>query len=156
MTYTFYSIKHGFSKNCALDAYWEVALDPISDHFTPNDISAEALFQLWVEEVQRKYTDGLIPIRWFIRGKGITEFFPYQFCSSEKNFLDYWTHPVDTNGKLLNFLKLQVRDKLWNKQRCNKGGFIQQAIGWKPSVLQHAIYLPILLHTHFTHGVRDI
>ena len=49
------------------------------------------------------------------------------------------------NGERLNWLLLPVEDKLWNAKQANKGGFIQEATGWKPSILQPFVYLPALL-----------
>jgi hypothetical protein len=44
----------------------------------------------------------------------------------------------------MNWFMLPVVDKLWNSERFDKGGFIQEATGWKPSILQPCIYLPTL------------
>jgi hypothetical protein len=40
-----------------------------------------------------------------------------------------------------------VKDLAWNQTTANKGGFIQEATGWKPSALQPHVYLPTLLHS---------
>ena len=61
------------------------------------------------------------------------------------NFLDYYSSPIDCEtGEKLNWLALPVEDKLWNSKCQNKGGFIQEATGWKPSILQPYVYLPAL------------
>ena len=56
----------------------------------------------------------------------------------------YW--PVDAEtGDELDWLALPVVDKLWNSKRGDKGGFIQEATGWKPSILQPHVFLPALI-----------
>ena len=91
---------------------------------------------------------------WFVRvtgncGSGF-EFMPFQFIPPSleykpKNYLDYWSHPIDCEtGKPLDWLSLPVPDKLWNSKRDDKGGFIQEVTGWKPSILQPYAYLPAL------------
>jgi hypothetical protein len=69
----------------------------------------------------------------------------------EEDFLTFYSWPEDTKTRaLLNWLTLPVVDKRWNNQRGDKGGFIQEATGWKPSILQPFVYLPTLLE-----AVRD-
>ncbi len=44
----------------------------------------------------------------------------------------FFTRPKDPETREpLDWLSLPVVDKLWNSQRAHKGGFIQQATGWK-------------------------
>lgn len=45
-----------------LVAYWEVALDPISDDYIPQELDARELFHKWEKRVREKYPNGLIPI----------------------------------------------------------------------------------------------
>jgi len=42
---------------------------------------------------------------------------------------------------------LPVQDKLWRPGQAGKGGFIQEATGWKPAILQPFVYLQSLLET---------
>ncbi|MCL5076304.1 MAG: hypothetical protein M1136_11795 [Chloroflexi bacterium] len=132
-------------------AYWEVSLDPISDDYTPQEIGARDLFLEWEKRVREKYANGLIPIFWFVQCKeqAVFEGMPFQFehipGSFRKDFLTFFTWPVNSEtGESLNWLMLPVIDKLWNSRRANKGGFIQQATGWKPTILQPYVYLPAL------------
>jgi len=54
--------------------------------------------------------------------------------------------PVNAKtGEPLNWFALPVVDKRWNTRRADKGGFIQEHTGWKPSVLQPYVYLPSLM-----------
>jgi hypothetical protein len=48
-------------------------------------------------------------------------------------------------GARLNWLTLPVVDKGWNEAQNDKGGFIQEATGWKPSALQRTVNMPTLL-----------
>lgn len=149
----FLNRQSGKALEALIEAHWEVSLDPISDDYTPDEIHAHDLFELWVEKVKRKYPEGLIPIVWFVdvKGKDIAtlEWMPFQFEHSpsrpSQSFLTYFTQPVDAvTNKPLNWLTLPVADKFWSSKGAKKGGFIQQATGWKPSVLQPYIYLPSL------------
>lgn len=134
-------------------AHWECEMDPISDDFTPAERTAQELFDDWSEIVSQQYPELLIPIYWSVRvqGKGISTFekMPFQHGNEEamnhKNFLDYFTQPYDPETrKPMNWFHIPVIDKHWNKQQANKGGFIQEVTGWKPSALQPFIYLPTL------------
>ncbi|WP_328835303.1 hypothetical protein [Streptomyces europaeiscabiei] len=40
------------------------------------------------------------------------------------------------SGEVVNWLRLPVLDRGWNDTAAHKGGFIQEATGWKPSPLQ--------------------
>ena len=131
-----------------LEAYWEVSLDPLSDSYRRDDISASDLLTMWAEQAEAMYPNLLIPIYWFVRGEIRTfERMPFQYPHSTQTetFLNYFTWPVtEKTRKPLNWLTLPVVDKLWDAKRRDKGGFIQQATGWKPSVLQPFVYLPAL------------
>jgi len=141
----------GYEWEGVLVAYWEVALDPISDEYTPKEINARELFNKWAKQVQEKYPNNLIPIIWGVecREQGKYEFMPFQFDHFKgrprEDFLTFFTWPINSvTGEKLNWLKLPVVDKLWNPRRSNKGGFIQEATGWKPAILQPYVYLPAL------------
>ena len=143
----------GFEPEGVLEAYWEVASDPISDEYTPREISARELFNNWAADVQKRFPNNLIPIYWFVKykGKNVSTFegMPFQFehipRSFPENFLTFFTWPTNSvTGEELNWLTLPVVDKLWNTKRADKGGFIQEATGWKPAILQPYVYLPSL------------
>ncbi len=141
--------KTGGEKEAALVAHWEVSHDPISDGYTPQEADAKALFNKWVTIVSEKYPDGLVPIHWSVCSEepGTFEFMPFQFnhIKYDEDFLTHFTWPVHAvSGEPLNLLALPVIDKLWNTSRADKGGFIQEATGWKPSILQPYVYLPAL------------
>jgi hypothetical protein len=135
-----------------LTARWEVNFDPISDDYTPSDISASELFDIWVKVVGGKYPHDLIPIYWSVLcpERKLFETMPFQYSDFDKGvisetFLTHFTWPIDLQtGDELNWLTLPVDDKLWNDARGDKGGFIQEATGWKPSILQPYVYLTAL------------
>jgi len=146
------SLRSDYEWEGILVAYWEVALDPISDEYTPKEINARELFYRWAKEVKKKYPNNLIPIYWFVecREQGKFAYAPFQFnhfieSNPSEDFLSEFTWPVNSlTGEKLNWLKLPVVDKLWNSKRGDKGGFIQEATGWKPAILQPYVYLPAL------------
>ena len=137
-----------------LVAYWEVEGDPISDDYTPDEITAVKLLDLWAKKYGKKYEDGLIPINWSIRAKeGVFESMPFAFDhfqnrqQPQEHFLTFYSWPKSAaTDQPLNWLKLPVVDKRWNKKRADKGGFIQEVTGWKPGILQPFVYLPALLN----------
>ncbi len=98
-------------------AYWEVELDPISDDFTPQDISAQELLKRWVVRVRKKYPNGLVPIHWFVKSRQALDRMPFQFDHKAgafpDNFLTHYTWPISSlTGEPLNWLTLPVVDKL--------------------------------------------
>ena len=132
-------------------AYWEVMGDPISDDYTPDEITAAELLDMWAKRYSEKYTDGLVPIWWSVRGTktAVAESMPFAYTPWElpEHFLTHYTWPKEAaTGRPLNWLSLPVVDKRWNKKHADKGGFIQEATGWKPSILQPFVYLPSLLN----------
>ncbi len=139
-----------------LSAYWEVYYDPISDDYSPDDPddpSAVDLFHLWAGKVREEYPDGLIPIYWFVKTEGPLRTFeaiPHQYEHHRaaglgtENWLTFFTEPEQEEGDSLNWLSVPVLDKLWRPGRGDKGGFIQEATGWKPCILQPFVYLPAL------------
>jgi hypothetical protein len=132
-------------------ASWQVEGDPISDDYTREDIDAEDLFNLWAKQVGRKHRDGIVPIYWSVLGEGGfgSEAMPFQLDAvrgTSEDFLTFYTWPVhDVTNELLNWLGLPVINKLWNWKQTDKGGFIQEHTGWKPSILQPYLYLPAIL-----------
>lgn len=140
----------GFEWIEPLHAYWEVAGDPISDEYDPNDTTSEELLALWARSAREKYPDGLVPIYWFVRTQtgSIGSLIPFQFphLSLHADFLTEFTWPTEeATGERLRWVTLPVIDKRWNRRSSSKGGFIQEATGWKPSILQPHLFLPSLL-----------
>lgn len=131
--WTIVSRSSGFTKTSPLYLYWEVSGDPMSDDFYSDEISAEQLFVRWLQKYGR---DGTAEIYWSL--DPICETAPFQrHAWLSRDFLThfYWPTHAET-GEAINFNRLPVVDKLWTPERGDKGGFIQQATGWKPSALQ--------------------
>lgn len=136
-----------------LSLYWEVNGDPITDDYTPDEISAHELLDLWVKRLDALtspdvYGPGMVHISWFVaaRQDAKFEFAPFQLEKFGDDWLDVYTWPVDTTTReRVNFLALPVEDKLWDDSHNDKGGFIQSATGWKPSPLQPSVHVPTLL-----------
>jgi hypothetical protein len=124
--------RHGFQRTMPLYLGWEVNCSAVSDDFDPDETDEFQLLDYWA----RRYGEDQVPIYWSILP--IYETAPHQAHPSfSSDFLTYytWPHHPDT-GELLNFLRLPVVDKAWTHEQADKGGFIQQATGWKPSALQ--------------------
>jgi len=135
-----------------LVAHWEVAGDPLSDHYTPDEVDAETLFRRWSKGAANAFPDGLIPISWSVDHEegGRFERMPFEYEHDpgrlDQNFLTFYEWPVHAvTGERLNWLTLPVVDKAWNDQKSITGGFIQEFTGWKPSILQPFVYLPSLV-----------
>lgn len=143
----------GYEVNGDLELSWEVHGDPISDDYAgADDISAVDLLHRWTERyypdaiAETLYGPGAVKIHWFIAGEPF-EGAPFSpdvwMLDSEEDFLTFFTWPTATGtGERVNFNTLHVKDKVWTEDHWNKGGFIQEATGWKPSPFQPAMYVP--------------
>jgi hypothetical protein len=136
----------------ALIAYWDVAGDWMSDDYTPDEADAETLFRRWSKRAMEEFPSGLVPINWYVSCDEQIKFeaMPFQYREEGErprdDFLTYYEWPVHpVTGERLNWFTLPVEDKLWNDRRADKGGFIQELTGWKPSILQPFVYLPSLI-----------
>jgi hypothetical protein len=137
---------------------WELYEDPISGNYLPDEIDAEDLFQLWVERVTgqesvRELGEGWVNVYWSVNSipAGVYETAPFvaHFPSLKilynQTFLTFFTWPRNAEtGEPVNWLRLPVVDKLWRDGRADKGGFIQEATGWKPSALQPLVNVETL------------
>ncbi|MFJ5843054.1 hypothetical protein ACIQGO_41135 [Streptomyces shenzhenensis] len=130
--WTFRSRQSQHERSIPLCLSWEVAGDPITGEFIPDETSARALWDMWFPRYGKK---GPAQIYWFIMGKGTFEGAPFtNNIGTGEDFLTYFSWPVNAlTGERLNWVRLPVRDKLWHGDRCDKGGFIQELTGWKPS-----------------------
>lgn len=119
---------------------WFLDRDSISDDYTPDEISATELFGRWLKLLEDSTEE--MKISWWIPSLG--ELAP--FMGEDHDFLTYYGWPVNaTTGEPLNWLTLPVQDKQWNDNGGDKGGFIQEVTGWKPSPLQRTVNIPTLL-----------
>lgn len=133
----------------------------MSDDFLPKEISASELWRLWADKFanyyHQKWPDlyrpGEVHVYWTVTQPsltGIYEAAPHGLTTPpdpelvqlfgdmpDEDFLTHYTHPVHADtGERLNWMRLPVLDQGWSESARHKGGFIQEATGWKPSALQ--------------------
>jgi hypothetical protein len=167
--WTFVNLRSGHARTVPLYLYWEVPCDPISNDWAVGDISADELWRIWLtryprdERAEVRYGTGAFRISWFVDGPGTFEAAPFQDDLSNPppyndHFMTHFTwpqHPV--TRERLQWSSLPVIDKVWRLDRLPdvrdfKGGFVQEATGWKPSPLQpfvnvHQLARAALLYT---------
>ncbi|MCW5832356.1 MAG: hypothetical protein KIS78_07960 [Labilithrix sp.] len=116
----------------------------MSDDYLPEDTSAEELLDIWIKYALKRYPEGYLSISWFVESPdaGLFEGMPFQHDHPHDDFLSHFSWPVHAQtGDRLDWLSLPVQDLHWRKGRGDKGGFIQEATGWKPSILQPGVHL---------------
>jgi hypothetical protein len=135
-----------------LVAKWEADGDWMTDDYTPEEADAETLFRRWAKWATEAFPNGFVPISWFVTCKEQKKFegMPFQYqekpARRSNDFLTHYEWPVHpVTGERLNWFLLPVADRHWNDREANKGGFIQEFTGWKPSILQPFVYLPSLV-----------
>lgn len=152
--YRFSSQRSGFTHTAPLTWLWEVNGTPMSDDYTPDEIDAIELLRLWIGQcypdrgAEQRHGTGMVSISWFVAGAdGTIEIASFQAHDhGVGDFLTAFTWPVHTStGQPVNWLSLPVADAQWTTRRADKGGFLQQATGWKTAPLQPVVYLPGLL-----------
>jgi hypothetical protein len=145
--YYTYSNKHtGHEFREQLVLTYEIGGSPISDYYSPDETDAEELFNVWAARYGET-EDGFQRIAWYVTTPGfsrVLEFAPYDPIF-ESSFLTDFTWPVDDDGQPLNWMTLPVQDLHWRIGQADKGGFIQEATGWKPGAMQDRVYMEMLL-----------
>ncbi|MEW2449120.1 hypothetical protein AB0896_16370 [Streptomyces parvulus] len=137
-----------FTQTTQLVLYPEPDGSAMSDDYLPDEADAATLWRKWVNQYavtyhQRypdKYRLGEVPILWAVTKPsfgGVFEAAPHAPNVLSEDFLTHYTHPTHAkNGEPINWARLLVMDKAWNDTGADKGGFIQEATGWKPAPLQ--------------------
>jgi hypothetical protein len=167
-TWRFGNRQNGHERIADLRLGWELPGDPITDNYTPDEIDAAALWSRWykryVEDDEPRIPElgaGWLAIYWTVMDAvaGVFEHAPFvprlgrdaeldAETGEQENFLTFFTWPRDPDSdQPLRFTALEVEDKLWHAEpdvRADKGGFIQEHTGWKPSPLQPVVYVPAL------------
>jgi hypothetical protein len=153
--------RYGHTQTEELALYAEPNYSSITDDYLPNEISATDLWRMWVDLAANKaheqwpdlYRPGEVTILWTVTTPEITGVFeaaPFTRAlppdpgltamfgpRKEEDFLTFYKTPVNADtGEPLNWLRLPVLDRGWNETASDKGGFIQEVTGWKPSPLQ--------------------
>lgn len=157
--WTYSNKRSGHTRTTPLILGWEVNCSPISDDYDA-DTPAADLLRLWV---RRYYQDGGdVSIAWYL--EPCWETAPFQLDRTLRlgRLIDGWTDqdkrkdylgfladftwPIHAvTGERVNWLALPVKDHAWRKGNCTKGGFIQEATGWKPGPLQPSVNVGLLL-----------
>lgn len=147
------SLRSDFGHKSALALYWELNGASITDDFYPDEKDAYDLWRRWVAwlheggswDHERGY--GWVRIYWYVDGDNCFEFAPFQppilRNGREEDFLTFFTWPQhEVTGEQINWARLPVTDLRWTPDQPDKGGFIQEATGWKPAYLQWSVYVP--------------
>jgi hypothetical protein len=154
-TYTFAHRRSGFVRSQSLALYFEVDGAALSDDYTPAEITPEGLWRTWADRAV-DYSPpppgpGWVGIYWAVRthppewGSQVFEAAPFvPGWEGLGNFLEHFTWPEDQDGEPLNWLALPVLDGRWRKGNAPKGGFFQEATGWKPAPLTPYVHVPTL------------
>lgn len=120
----------------------------VTDDFVPDEITPRQLWDRWVAnpDIYLDEARTQVHIRWSVTTPQVLGHFeaaPFATDHPEledtlhENFLTFFSWPVNTvTGERLNWLRLPVLDRGWKGQRADKGGFIQELLGWKPGPLQ--------------------
>jgi hypothetical protein len=115
-------------------AHYELWYDPITDDYSPQDISARDLYQQWRKHVVNSRYGDFIPIIWFVSGPGIFESHPlYEHDYKQDGYDDHFTEPQRTDGQHFDWDDLPIIRKRWNtNDKVVKGGFVEELTGWRP------------------------
>ena len=131
------------------DACW------ITDNYTADEITARELWDQWTaSDIYQDAARTQVHISWYVTTPEFSHTFEgAPFRSDRKDFAarypeDFltffsWPEHAETSEPV-NWLRLPVADRGWSEDRSNKGGFIQEVLGWKPAPLQPLMDVPRL------------
>ncbi|MFF1320643.1 hypothetical protein ACFVZZ_14595 [Streptomyces chartreusis] len=158
--FTFRSRESGYAYRQELVLAASPAIGDVIDADVRGAQSALVLWPLWAADAHLyherwpdSFRPGEIPISWTVMTRPGTEGGIYErapFHPDERrlpglpmadepteDFLTFHTEPLlADNEERMNWLRLEVLDRAWNETGADRGGFIQEATGWKPSPLQ--------------------
>ncbi|MBF6326490.1 hypothetical protein IU451_28740 [Nocardia cyriacigeorgica] len=148
----------GYTKTAAaLELAFEPDISSISTEYTPDEITAHELFQVWVKRAEQRHGD-IIPIYWYVAGPGDAVFEQAPFCtagqklgekyeSRKEDFLSFYTRPVHAEtGAPINWARLPIPVGTWapGSPVVSKCDYIVNATGWMPAPLQPSVSLAFL------------
>lgn len=152
----FSALRSGFTRESPLTLYWEPNGSSLSDDWVPDEIDAHGLWARWMKWLDKNGFDSdlgkpWVRIYWFVDGDATFEGAPFAPKGSdwarEEDFLTHYTWPVDvTTGERVNWARLPVVEKRWSGKRGDKGGFVQEALRWKPAALQPLMHVEAMAH----------
>jgi hypothetical protein len=119
----------------------------ITDDYIASEITPRKLWDRWIanSDIYLNAECTEVHIAWYVTTpseSGHFEGAPFRFdnpmlTQPSSDFLTYFTWPVNTaTGEKVNWLRLPVLDRGWNAKHSDKGGFVQELLGWKPAPLQ--------------------
>ena len=142
---TWKNVDNSVEREGDIRLYWEVDGDPVSDEYDPDEISARSLWRKWTSYLGRRNAGDRLRIYWFAESPTAAAFEAAPFTDVNDDWLTYYTWPrLCTTREPVLWGALPVVNKRWNTVRADKGGFIQEATGWKPSALQPYVSLSTL------------
>ena len=113
------------------------------------ELDAGDAFDRWAKKVLENNSSGLVKLDWLVEMPEQDfkpEFFPGQYEQEGSDFLTYFSNPInEQTGQLLDWGTVPVKKLRWNKKQKDAGGFIEEATGWKPSLLQSHIDVYFLM-----------
>lgn len=128
-----------------LRLYWELDGDSISDEFHPDETSAASLWRTWTRYHAKRGSSDDLAIYWYVQSPSALVFEAAPFTRTDGDWLTYYTWPrLITTHKPIRWGALPIVNKRWNSVRCDKGGFIQEHTGWKPSAFQRSVSVRML------------
>ena len=142
--------RYGFSHTQPLWLYWEVNGDPITDDYYVEERSAQQLYRDW----RRKVKSSRERVYWYVEGDGVFEsaqpgMYDVDVIDPSRDhwFGSYYQQPLEERSRAIVPLQcLPVIDKHWCSSAIGgevgmKGGFMQEATGWKPQPFQRWVDL---------------
>lgn len=120
----------------------------LTDDWLPDEITPRQLWDRWVAnpDIYLDEARTQVHVRWSVTTPEVTGHFENAPFSIEhprfaddprEDFLTFFSWPVNAKtGERINWLRLPVLDRGWKGKRADKGGFIQELLGWKPGPLQ--------------------
>lgn len=123
----------GHQRQGPMFAYYEVWLDPMTDDYLLEDISAHELYRQWSKKARAKW-EKYVPIFWYVDGPGLFESHPYYSHDLCDEYDKHFTEPERLDGQSFDWDDLAIVRKRWaTGERIKKGGFIEQVTGgWRP------------------------
>ncbi|OAN29120.1 hypothetical protein A4X17_05970 [Plantibacter sp. H53] len=135
--------KYAVQKEVRLGLHWWADGDSVSDDYTSDD-SPEEILGVWLAQL----SDDVVHISWSVQ---VWESDDDRHWSTEPaprfsqgnfgrngadSFETHYRPPQNlSSDEPINWNRLPVVDKLWT-ERGDKGGFLQEVTGWKPSPFQ--------------------
>ncbi|KQV20545.1 MULTISPECIES: hypothetical protein [unclassified Kitasatospora] len=135
----------GVVKTSTLHLYWEPDGSGFNENYTPDEVGARTLWDRWVAKVAdllhdqdpARYEPGDVAIDWTVWEPWEAAPFVRGPLKPKETFLTHFSTPMDTaTEERVVWTRLPVLDLAWEPGQADKGGFIQQVLGWKPSPLQ--------------------